>query len=155
VHDLRGDEDDTQGNHRFDRWTRHVYPAQRGGCKRDAMGNRERRDGEEDSLAIANDQQQCQHEQQMVDTTENVFYTEHQIGPGHLARTRRCFHRETRFSRQQSFNLTGAILPLDTHDDIRHTAGNAIDTQRLSDEATRAGNLPALDVGLSLNIPCG
>jgi hypothetical protein len=25
----------------------------------------------------------------------------------------------------------------------------------LSDEATRAGNLPALDVGLSLNIPCG
>jgi hypothetical protein len=79
VHDLRGDEDDTQGNHRFDRWTRHVYPAQRGGCKRDAMGNRERRDGEEDSLAIANDQQQCQHEQQMVDTTENVFYTEHQI----------------------------------------------------------------------------
>jgi hypothetical protein len=103
------------------------------------MGNRERRDGEEDSLAIANDQQQCQHEQQMVDTTENVFYTEHQIGPGHLARARRRFHRETRFSRQQSFNLTGTVLPLNTHDDIRHTVRNAIDTQRLSDEVHPRG----------------
>ena len=82
VHDLRCDEHDAQRDHRFDRWTGHVHPAQRRRYQRDAVCHGESGDGREDSLAPAHDQQQREHEQQMIDAAEDVFDPEHEVRPG-------------------------------------------------------------------------
>jgi len=45
----------------------------------------EGRDGGENARVAAHDQQQREHKQQMIDATQNMFDSEPQVRPSHLA----------------------------------------------------------------------
>ena len=85
VHDLGGDEHDAERDHRLDRRPGHVHPAERRRDERDAVRDGECGDRGDDALAAAHDQQQRQHEQQVIDAAEDVLDAEHEIRPGDLA----------------------------------------------------------------------
>ena len=80
VNDLRRDEDDAQRDDRLDRLLRHMDEAERRRRERDAVRDRERGDGLDQFPAAARDDQQRQHEQQMIDAAEDVLDAEHQVG---------------------------------------------------------------------------
>ncbi len=72
-----------------------------------------------------------------------------------LRRAGGAFHRELRFVRQHAVDLAGAVEVLDAHDDVGDAAGDSIDAQRLTGEPAGARDLPALDVRVPVNTPCG
>ena len=96
----------------------HVHPAHRRSDQGDAVRDRERGDRGDDALAAAHDQQQCQHEQQVVDAAEDVFDAEDQIGPGDLAGAGRRGDGELRARQRQPFDLAGAVAALDAGDHV-------------------------------------
>jgi hypothetical protein len=134
VHDLGGDEDDAERDHRLDRRSRHVHPAERRGRERQAVRDREGGDGGDEPAAAAHDQEQGEHEQQMVDAAEDVLDAEHQVGAGDLHRARGGLDRELRSLRQETLDLARSVLALDANDHVGDTAGNAVDGERLAGE---------------------
>ena len=81
VNDFRRNENDGQRDHGFDRRTRHADQSQRRRGERDAVRDGEGRNRRHHAPGAFDDQQQRQHEQQVIDPEQDVLHAEHEIGP--------------------------------------------------------------------------
>ena len=147
VQDLHRDEGDRQRDDGLDRRAGHLHPAERGGDQRDAVGDREGRDRRQDAFAAAHDQQQGQHEQQVVDAAEDVLDAEHQVAPGHFAAAHRRRYGETRPVDRQALDLRTAVEAHDAGDDVGDADRVALDRDFLPDQPAGNPHLPALVPG--------
>ena len=93
---LRGDQRDREADHRLDRRTLGPHPAEHGEGEGDAVRNREGRDQRGQLTEAPCQEEQREHERQVVPTREDVLDAEH-----HVARQRGAAGR--RFTRGRSF----------------------------------------------------
>ena len=84
THDLAGDEHDGEGDDRLDGRLRNVHEAQRRGGQRQAVRHRERGDRPHETPPTLDENQQGEHEQQVVDPEQEVFDSQTQVGTRHL-----------------------------------------------------------------------
>jgi hypothetical protein len=80
-----GHQHDRQRNAGLHRRWAQGQQAQRTAGQRQAVRGGEGGDGEHQMPTKAHQEQQADHEQQVVDSAEDVFHTQHGIGPGQLA----------------------------------------------------------------------
>ena len=73
---FRGNKDDTQCDYRFDRWPGNRNPSQRGRDERNTVRNSEGGNRYDDSPEAANNEQQREYKQQMIEAAEYVFDTQ-------------------------------------------------------------------------------
>ena len=86
VRDLAGDEDDAQRDDRLDGCLRYVHEAQRRGTQRQAVCHGERRNRPHETPSAVDQNQQSEHEQQVVDSEQDVLDPQTRVGPCHLYR---------------------------------------------------------------------
>src|ERR1700737_48904 len=79
ARELDGDEDDAERDKRLDHRRAHVDITESGSRQRYAVREREGRDGLDESQTATHQQQQPEHEAQVVETGEDVFDPESQI----------------------------------------------------------------------------
>ena len=112
--------------------------------QRDAVGDREGRDRGQDASPAVDDQQQGQHEQQVVDAAEDVLDAEHEVAPGDFAAARGRFNREHRPADGQPLHLCAAVEPHDARDDVGYADRIAHDGHLVAHQSAGHVNLPAL-----------
>ena len=77
------------------RW-RNVHPPERRSRQGQAVGDRERGHGLDELPAAAHQDEQCQHEQKVVNARQDVLDAEHGVGTGHFKSAWRGLHGKTR-----------------------------------------------------------
>ena len=85
---------DAEGDGRLDRRLRHPHHAQGGQRQRQAVGHGEGGDRSPQLAPDRRQQQQPQHERQVVDAAEDVLHPQLQVGGRHPQRRRRRGHQE-------------------------------------------------------------
>ena len=135
MHDLGRDEDDAQCDQRFDGWTRHVQHAERCQRERNAVRDRECRDGCDQASRTIDDQQQGEHEQQVIEAEQDVADAEHGVGLDHLQVPGTRRHREARIHRQHPTQLLGAVGALQSHQHVHTTPRKLWKFDRFSSRA--------------------
>ena len=123
MNDLASHKDDAERDRRLDWFAWHVHESQSSGCERNAVSNRERSDGSDELAPSFHQNEQGEHEQQMVDAEKNVLDTEHKIGAAHFQRTGRgCYHKRRRRWGNTSY-LSCAIQIFNPHQHVGHGGG--------------------------------
>jgi hypothetical protein len=84
LNNLRRDKDDALGNDRFNRPLRHMHKAQCGRGQRDAVRGGKRSDCLYQFSTTARENNQREHEQQMIHAGQNVFEAELEINTSRL-----------------------------------------------------------------------
>ena len=115
-----------------------------------AVRDRERGDGaDQTSPAAVDENQQGQHEEQVIDSEENVLDSQVEVGPGNLEPAGNLGDDERRCRRRQARDLGGPVEPLESRQHVGHRAGKPVDLDRAADEPSRTGHAPAIGKGAS------
>ena len=116
--------------------------------EREAVREGERGDGLHQPPAAARDDQQREHEQQMVDAGQDVLDAEHGVSAGDLQRARRGFDHERRSGRREPRDLRGAVETFQAHEHVGHRRAETGDVNRAAGQSARALHGPALGEGV-------
>jgi hypothetical protein len=104
----------------------------------------EGRDRTQQPRPPGHEEQQCQHEQQMVDTQQDVLHTEFQVRARHRGPLGSAADRERRLVGREPHGLRGAVRALHPREHIRAGHGKTFDRDATPDEPTLARGAPAL-----------
>ena len=144
VQDLGGDEHDRQRDGRLDRRRGNMHDLQRRQRQTDRVGNRERRDGDDQPPAVAHDHDQRQHEQQVIEAGQYVADAEHRVGADDFERARALLECECRAHGEDPRQLLGAVGALHAHQHVKIGGREAAEFDRLAFESARNARAPAL-----------
>ena len=144
------DEGDAQRDRRLDRRLRQAEITERCACERDAVGDSERGDRLQSSPAVADEQHQRQYEQQVVETEQDMFDAEHEIGLRHLQRALRSGDRQAWRLGGQAGNLHRAIVMGQAHQHICQARAQPVDRQAVAFQAADAARRQTLEMGALL-----
>jgi hypothetical protein len=118
VHDFNGDQHDAKGNNRLDWRTGHADETKRSGCKRKAVCQGERGDRQRNAAPAANQDDQGQHKQQVIEPEQDVLDAQAQVacrdvaGAGYGPNDERCS------GRRQPLGLHGTTKCLDARQHV-------------------------------------
>jgi hypothetical protein len=96
----------------------------------------------------ARDDEQREHEQEMIDAGQNVLDAEHEVGPHNLPMARGCLDQERRVGGCQSFDLRCTVAAFHARQHVGERRGETLDADGATAQSTRALHTPALGVGV-------
>jgi len=102
--------------------------AERRQRERDTVGQGERGDRfEQQSPALAHDEEQPKHKQEVVNAQQDVLDAEHEVSAGDRQCARRGFHHERRSGRREPRDLRGSVETFQTREHVGHRRGETGD----------------------------
>ena len=141
MHDLGSQQEDAEGDGRLDGRSGHVHDAQRCECEGDRVRNREGGDGQEEHASAANDQDERQHEEEMIEAEEDVLDPVREVGPDDRERPARGRDLHPRLGGVHQRRRTGAVEQGDPH---QHVGDGGLEPHEL-DALPGDAALPRID----------
>jgi hypothetical protein len=148
MNDLDGDECDRKCDHRLHWRRRDVDEAERRCCKGDAMCCGKGGDGLDELSGACRDQDEAEHEKQMIDAEEDVTDAELQIGRRHLPNVLPRRNPGLWQRRGQTLDPGPSVGELDPHEGVGHRVLKPVDPDLLAGERFNGPNLPGLHQGV-------
>ena len=135
--ELGGEEQNAERDDRLDGRRLARVEAERRGAERDAVSDRERRDGCDEAANALHDQEQRQNEQQVIEAEQDVLDAEHEVRAHDLERARPLGDRR-RLAWRQALVRRGAVQVIDAQQHVGLRLREAVDRERFAAEAVRA-----------------
>src|SRR6185369_9453305 len=146
---LRRHKHNAEGDDSFDRRLRDMDEAERRQRERDTVGQGERGDRfEQQSPALAHDEEQPKHKQEVVNAQQDVLDAEHEVSAGDRQCARGGFHHERRSGRREPRDLRGAVEAFHTHEHVGRRRVETGDVNRAPGQSARPLHGPAFGEGV-------
>ena len=145
ARDLASEQQNTERNGRLHRRTRHVHDAERRQRERDRVRQREGGDRRDQHPQVRHDEDQREHEQQMVVAEQDVLDAVHEVGARNGERPRAGGDLHPGQRGMDERRRTRAIARCDPHQNIGDRGLQAHEFDALAPEAAGRGDYPTLD----------
>ena len=116
--------------------------AERRERERDRVRDGESRDGHQQALVKSDQKYEAEDEEQVVETREDVFDSEHRVGPDDIEPVGFGFDKHVRLARFDVIELHGPVRLNDANQHVGAVTGKPVEPNALARKAARNHHLP-------------